>query len=61
MKNNKFIVITYLIYIIVWEALVIGGCGYIVFVLNRSGWWFVLAALLSGAAYRPKHWKQLFK
>jgi len=57
---KAFIVITYMIYIIAWEALVIGGCAYVVFGLNRSGWWFVLAVILSGASYSPKKWRKLF-
>lgn len=52
--------ITYLIYIIAFETLVLGGCGYAVFVCNRSGWWFLLAVLLSGSAYRPEAWARLF-
>jgi hypothetical protein len=48
--------LTYLIYILAWESLVLGGAYYAVFVLNRSGWWFLLAMLLSGAAYKPKDW-----
>ena len=48
--------VTYLIYIVLFEALVLGGCGYAVFVLGHSGWWFVLAVVLSAAAYRPTNW-----
>ena len=51
--------ITYLIYIILYETLIIGGCGYVVFGLGHSGWWFVLAVLFSGAAYTPKKWRKL--
>lgn len=51
--------ITYLIYIIAFETLVLGGCGYAVFVLNRSGWWFLLAVFLSASAYAPERWAQL--
>ena len=58
--SSRFIAITYMIYIILWEALVIGGCGYVVFGLNRSGWWMLLGVLLSGAAYKPSHRKKLF-
>ena len=58
--SSRFIAITYMLYIIAWEGLVIGGCGYVVFALNRSGWWFVLGVLLSVSAYTPKKWRQLF-
>lgn len=51
--------ITYLIYIILYETLVIGGCGYAVFVLHHSGWWFVLSVLFSGGAYTPSKWNRL--
>jgi hypothetical protein len=47
---------TYLIYILLYEGLVIGGTGYAVFALGASGWWFLLAALLSSAAYKPADW-----
>lgn len=37
-----------LIYILmwVWDAAIIGGIGYAVFVLGHSGWWFLLALML---------------
>ena len=47
---------TYLIYIIFWETLVIGGCGYAVFVLGFTGWWFALAVVLGSMAYSPLKW-----
>lgn len=48
--------LTYLIYILAFETLVLGGCGYAVFVLGHSGWWFLPAVLLSGCAYGPGKW-----
>jgi hypothetical protein len=48
--------VTYLIYIVLYEGLVLGGTGYAVFVLGASGWWFVLAVMLSAAAYSPAKW-----
>jgi len=51
--------VTYLIYILTWEAATIGGCAYVVFWLGHSGWWFLLAVLLSGMAYKPAHWRAL--
>lgn len=48
--------LTYLIYILLYEGLVLGGTGYAVFALGHSGWWFLLAALFSAGAYRPETW-----
>ncbi len=48
--------LTYLIYIIFWESLIFGGTGYAVFVLDHSGWWFLLALLIGGTAYSPLKW-----
>jgi hypothetical protein len=57
--SSRFIVITYLIYIVFYESLILGGCVYVVFFLNRSGWWFLLAVLLSSSAYSPAQWHKL--
>jgi hypothetical protein len=53
--------LTYLIYIVLWESLTIGGCSYLVFWRGRSGWWFVLAIVLSMSAYSPEKWKTLWR
>lgn len=52
--------VTYLIYIVIYETLVLGGTAYVVFWLGHSGWWFVLAALMSGSAYPPSSWVKLW-
>lgn len=48
--------LTYLIYIVLYEALILGGTGYAVFALGHSGWWFLLAAIFSYSAYSPSKW-----
>ena len=48
--------ITYLIYIILFEGFIWAGCFYAVFVLNHSGWWFLLASIVGSAAYPPERW-----
>ena len=48
--------ITYLIYITLWEGLIFGGTGYAVFVLERSGWWFVMAFFFGACSYSPMKW-----
>ena len=53
------IIISYLIYILVWEVLILGGCTYLVFWKGASPWWFVLAVLLSCASYGPEKWAKL--
>jgi hypothetical protein len=51
--------ITYLIYVIAYETLTLGGCGYVVFILGYSGGWFALACLLSARTYTPSKWRWL--
>ena len=52
--------LTYLIYIIFWESLVLGGSIYLYGWQGWSGWWVVLGIYLSTSAYSPKKWGQLF-
>lgn len=51
---------SYVIYVIAFEALVLGGCGYAVFWRGASGGWFLLAVLISSAAYPPERWSALW-
>jgi hypothetical protein len=53
--------ITYLIYVIFWESLCIGGCAYLVFWRGVNPWWWALAVLLSCGTARPSTWAQLFQ
>lgn len=48
--------ITYLIYIVFWESMTIGGASYVVFWLNYSGWWILVGLFMSGCAYKPERW-----
>lgn len=48
--------LTYLIYIIIWEAATLGVCTYLVFWQGYSGWWYLLAVGLSWCAYKPENW-----
>jgi len=59
--KSGIVVITYLIYIIIWELIAIGGFGYVVFVLENSSWWFLVALFLSVSAYSPEAWKKLLE
>lgn len=54
-----WLTVTYLIYIIMWDGFVVGGCAYAVFWLGHSGWWFALAMVLAALAYRPSSWREL--
>jgi hypothetical protein len=46
-----------MIYVIIYQALVLGGTGYAVFGLGHSGWWFLLAYFLSTEMPKPQGWK----
>jgi len=47
---------SYLVYIIFWESLCWIGGGYVVFILNHSGLWFVPIFFLACSAYKPLQW-----
>ena len=32
---------------LLWDVLVFGTCTYVVFWLNQSGWWYLLALLIA--------------
>ena len=49
----KTVIIAYYIYCL----LIMLGCGYAVFVLDASGWWFLLALLLCNASPEIKEGK----
>jgi hypothetical protein len=53
--------LTYLIYIIFWESLVLGGSIYLYGWQGWSGWWVVLGLFLSMSAYGPWRWRELFE
>lgn len=53
--------LTYLIYIIFWESLVLGGSIYLYGWQGWSGWWVVLGVFMSLSAYPPSRWGKLLK
>jgi len=58
--SRNFLIITYLIYIIFWEILCLGGGAYMVVHFNRSGWWMLLAVILGSACFKPHTWYGLW-
>lgn len=52
--------ITYLLYMAISTIVALGGCGYAVFVLGHSGWWFALGVFYMSATFRPWQWNGLF-
>ena len=38
------------ILLIIWCMFVVGGCTYLVFWMDASGWWYLLAILLIGTS-----------
>lgn len=60
-KLDKILLaITYLIYTIIWDVGIMGGCAYLVFWQGHSGWWFALAVIICSSSYKPERWKRLF-
>ena len=48
--------ITYLIYIVFWLSLIVGGTGVAVFALGYSGWWWLLSFVLLSTTITPANW-----
>lgn len=47
--------LAFLVYIIIWDVGIIAGAAYAVFWLDASGWWFLLAIILTGMSFKPRH------
>lgn len=54
MVSDKFRLTMFVLYSLLFEALVWGIFGYAVFILHHSGWWMALAVFISSAQFRPK-------
>ena len=54
-RDQTLRVIAFAVYSVCYEAIIWGVFGYGVFVLGFSGWWILLAVVLSGAQCKPKH------
>ena len=63
MKNlmGIFSIVTFLIYILIWDVGLLVGTSYLVFWKNQSAWWFLPAVILCTISYKPKHWRELWE
>jgi len=50
----RFNIVIFAIYSILYESLVLGGTGYVVFFMGHNGWWFLLAVLMSSNQLKAK-------
>lgn len=48
--------LTFLIYIILWDGSILAGTTYLVFWMNESGWWYLLAMVLMSTSFKPGSW-----
>lgn len=48
-------IIVFAAYSVIYEAIIWGWFGYGVFLQGNSGWWILLAMLLSSAQLKPRH------
>jgi hypothetical protein len=47
--------IAFLIYIVIWDFGILAGTAYFVFMKEASGWWFLLAIVLTTLSFKPRH------
>lgn len=48
-------IIIFAVYSILFESIVWGIFGYAVFWKDHSGWWIVVAFIVSGSQLKPRH------
>lgn len=61
MKQDTALSWSFLVYALAWHLSVFGGCAYVVFGLNQSGWWFALAFVIASCSYSPDRWADLWR
>ena len=47
MANNDWVLIIWIVCTVLWDFAVFGATTYLVFWREQSGWWFILAVLLT--------------
>ncbi len=52
--------LTFLLYIIVWDVGLLVGCSYLVFWKDASPGWFLLAVFMAGGSFKPDRWRELW-
>jgi hypothetical protein len=56
MKDTQLArIIVFGIYSVLYEAIIWGIFGWAVFAKGHSGWWILLATIISGEQFKPKH------
>jgi len=60
-RNEKFKLIMFLVYTILYECLVWIGFFFIVFIYDGSPWWAALAVFMSMSQLKPKHFGLKYK
>jgi len=58
-KKSKLIIVTYLIYIIFWESLCIGGSVCMTIFFNKNEAWIVAGIILGASCFKPHRWYSL--
>lgn len=60
-KTTKaLLVITYFLYITIWQIICIGGAAYVTFVLGRSAWWMILGCVMASSTIKTHNWYSLW-
>lgn len=59
-QRKKILIITYLIYIILYETLCLGGGAFIVIKYNKSFDWMMLGLLCGAVCFKPRAWYALW-
>ena len=59
--HERFKLVVFAIYTVIYEGIIWGIFSYAIFMIGESGWWMILAVVMSSSQLKPKHFGLPYK